>query len=113
MIICFISSNLLYRVLRAAELTLTALYALLGVNSVRLSQLAGDSAGGTVPRALRAADALERVDPHCAQRAADAGGTLLIAHVSDVFILEVLKGAEQGVRGSLAEAAEGAAFYNG
>ena len=96
--------------LGTAVFTLTVLDALLGIDGVRLSELAGDSADGAVAGALRAADALFGVYPHRAQRAADASRALFVLNMGDVFVLEILKGAQHGVGRSLAEAAQRAAF---
>ena len=112
MIMCFISSYLLYRVLRAAVFAFAALDALFGVDLVRLAQLAGYCADGTVARALGAADALERVDPHRAQAAACAGRALLVNYMSNILILEVFERAENGVGCRLAEAAQRAGLYD-
>ena len=92
--------------LGTAVFTFAALDALLWINGVRLSELAGDSADGAVAGALRAADALFGVYPHRAQRAANAGRALFVLNMGDIFVLEILERAENGIRCSLAEAAQ-------
>ena len=74
---------------------------------------AGDGFGGAVLGALAAADALLGVDDVLHEFLADAGAALLVDDVLDVFVPEVVEGAEDGVGRGLAEAAEGAVFDDG
>ena len=104
MIMFFISSYLLYRVLRASVLAFAALDALFGVNLVRLAKLTGYCADRAQPCALCTADALERIYPHRAQAAACTGRALLINDMRNVLVLEIFECAEYGVRCGLAEA---------
>ena len=91
---------------RAAVLTLAALDALLGIDLVRLAQLAAYSADGAQSCTLGTADALERVDPHGAQAAANAGRALFVLNVGDVLVLEVFERAQNRVRSGFAETAQ-------
>ena len=90
--------------LRAAVNTGTALDALVDVDDMLLLLFAGDGADGAVAGALGAALAgvgdLQRVELR-----AGAGGALLVADVGDILVLEVAHGAENRVRGRLAEGA--------
>ena len=98
--------------LRTAVFTLAALDALFGVDLMRLAQLPGNSSDGAVARALGAADALERIDPHSAQTAACAGRALLINDMCNILILEVFERAENGVGSCLAQTAQRAGLYD-
>ena len=90
----------------AGGLTGAALDALLGVDDVRLLELARDRSDRTLACAERAALALVGVDRVGDEFRALAGAALLVLDVLHVFIHEVLERGLDRVRGRLAETAE-------
>ena len=65
-----------------------------------------DGINGAVLCTLAAANTLVLIDDEGNQLLADAGRTLLIDNVSDIFVTEELEGCENGVGSSLTKTAE-------